>query len=340
MTRASNGARSTRPTLIAADEDGLARAGLALRAGHLVAFPTETVYGLGADATQDTAVAAIFATKNRPSHNPLIVHCTDKEQAAQHVEFTSQARALADSFWPGPLTLILPRRSGSPICSRVSAGLETLAVRVPAAPVAQSLLRHCGIPIAAPSANPSGCLSPTTAAHVVSGLSGRASTSVAFVLDGGPCDIGLESAVVDMRGDRPVLLRPGGLDLTAVFGQAVTGHGNKDAAPARPHGPGQMESHYCPRLPLRCNATRIEPGEALLSFGANAPTGAGTECNLSPTGDLEEAARNFFAMLHVLDGSGATGIAVMPIPEDGLGQALNDRLRRAQHRVGSNNYGT
>lgn len=302
------------------DAAEIARAAALLRAGRLVAFPTETVYGLGADATNGTAVAGIFAAKNRPSFNPLIAHVPDLAAARELVEFDALAERLAERFWPGALTLVLPRRPDCPVAEICSAGLDTLAVRVPAGAVAQALLRAVGRPVAAPSANPSGRLSPTTAQHVTSGLGDR----VAMVLDGGPCAVGVESTVVGIFGGQAVLLRPGGLSVEEI--ESVTGPlGRPGSDPAAPASPGMLASHYAPRSALRLDAVAAEPGETLLGFGPDAPAGP----NLSPSGDLAEAAANLFRVLHEID-SGRTGrIAVMPVPMHGLGLAINDRLTRA-----------
>ncbi len=306
----------------AADDAAIAEAAEILRQGGLVAFPTETVYGLGADATDDRAVAAIFAAKGRPQFNPLIVHVPHIEAAAREVVADARARRIAARFWPGALSLVLPRRSESRVSLLCSAGLPSLAVRAPRHPVAQALLKAAGRPIAAPSANPSGAVSPTDAAHVVQGLGEAAG----MILDGGPCPLGLESSILDLTGADPVLLRPGGVtreDLEAEIGP-ISLAGRHAAITA----PGMMESHYAPRLPLRLNARAARPGEALLAFGPPPEGEAATE-NLSPSGDLLEAAAKLFAALHRLDRPGFTGIAVMAIPETGLGAAINDRLRRA-----------
>lgn len=292
----------------------------ALREGRLVAFPTETVYGLGADATGDRAVAAIFEAKGRPAFNPLIVHVPDLAAAEALVAFDDLARRLAQAFWPGALTLVLPRRPDCPVSLLCSAGLETLAVRVPAHGLARTLLRAAGVPVAAPSANPSGRLSPTEARHVAEGLGER----VDFVLDGGPCAVGLESTVVGVFGGRAVLLRPGGVDAERI--ENVTGPlALPESDPAAPRSPGMLASHYAPRRPLRLDAAEARKGEILLGFGPDAPPGP----NLSPSGDLGEAAANLFRMLHELDGDDGRTLAVMPVPERGLGRAINDRLRRA-----------
>ncbi len=311
------------------DAAGLARAAALLRAGKLVAFGTETVYGLGADATDAAAVAAVFAAKDRPRFNPLICHYPDAEAAFADVVPGPDARALAAAFWPGPLTLVLPRRADSLVAALTGAGLDTLAVRVPAPAVARALLAAVGRPVAAPSANRSGQVSPTTAEHVLEGLGGR----IAAVLDSGPCAVGVESTVLDLSGDRPRLLRPGGVPLEALvaaIGPVALGAPPADAA--APRAPGQLASHYAPALPVRLNAAAVGADEALLAFGPPL-AGAAAVFNLSPGGDLGEAAARLFAGLRWLDARGAgrelRGIAVMPIPEEGLGRAINDRLRRA-----------
>lgn len=309
--------------------DAIAAAADALREGRLVAFPTETVYGLGGDATNDRAVAAIFELKGRPTFNPLIVHLPELEAARALVEVDARAEALAARFWPGPLTLVLPRRTGCPVSLLASAGLDSLAVRVPAHPIAQALLRACERPLAAPSANRSGKLSPTAAAHVVESFAADPGP-LALVLDGGPCRIGVESTVIDLCGDRAALLRPGGVpleEITALIGAVQDATEGGD--PTAPRSPGQLLSHYAPERPLRLGATSVASDEALLAFGPAVPQGAAVTANLSPTGDLTEAAARLFALLRQLDRPGIARIAVMPIPEHGLGRAINDRLRRA-----------
>lgn len=319
-----NGTRTGRPTVIeASSPDSIARAAALLQAGELVAFPTETVYGLGADATSDEAVARIFDAKKRPTFNPLIIHVRDAHAAAALVTFTESAERLADAFWPGPLSLVLARREDSPISLLASAGLDTIAIRVPKQPTAQAIMAASCIPIAAPSANASGKISPTHAAHVAESLG----DSVSLIIDDGPCAVGLESTVIDCTGDRPVLLRPGGIaaeEIEAVVGPLIIAADNNDA----PSSPGMLESHYAPEARLRLNATAMQDNEALLSFGTHELTGFSTEQNLSPAGDLREAAANLFAMMRTLD-SAANAIAVLPIPDHGLGRAINDRLRRA-----------
>ena len=310
--------------VVAADAAAVRRAARLLRAGSLVAFPTETVYGLGADATSAAAIAAVYAAKGRPRANPLIVHLAGRDAAEREAEFDARAARLAERFWPGPLTLVLRRRAGTRLSPLVGAGLDTVALRVPDHPMALELLAATRRPVAAPSANPSGRLSPTTAGHVAATLGDR----VAMILDAGPCRIGVESTVVDLSApDAARLLRPGGVPRAAIEAEigalAAAGHG-------APRAPGMMESHYAPRLPLRLDARAARPGEALLGFGPDAPgEGAGAMLNLSPAGDLDEAAANLFAMLHALDRPEFSAIAVMPIADEGRGAAINDRLRRA-----------
>ena len=301
-----------------ADDAGLARAAAMLRDGGLVAFPTETVYGLGADATNGTAVAGIYAAKGRPAFNPLIVHVPDLAAAEALVVLPPAARDLAQAFWPGALTLVAPLRPGAPVAGLVLAGLPTLAVRVPDHPLARDLLRAVGRPVAAPSANPSGRVSPTTADHVLAGLDGR----IDAVLDGGACPVGLESTIVGFTPD-PVLLREGGLPREAIEA-ALGGPLARDTTPGEVMAPGQLASHYAPRGRLRLDVTDPDPGEILLGFGPGAAA-----LNLSPAGDLVEAAAHLFDCLHRLDAMGAERIAVAPIPDHGLGRAINDRLRRA-----------
>ncbi|MDF1687238.1 MAG: L-threonylcarbamoyladenylate synthase [Parvibaculaceae bacterium] len=315
--------------------DALDKASAALASGRLVAFPTETVYGLGASAMIDEAVAAIFEAKGRPHFNPLIVHVPDSATAAQHTVFDERASLLADTFWPGGLTLVLPRRPDTPISLLVSAGLDTMAVRCPAHPVAHALLERAG-PLAAPSANASGKLSPTQATHVAASL-GTGHGHLAMVLDGGECAIGLESTVIGLPLDGPAtLLRPGavpGEDVEAVLGYALA-----KAAPHTPNddstqgrsSPGQLASHYAPDAPIVLNATQFDENDVVLAFGAEpCPLPKGS-LNLSPSGNLREAAAHLFSMLRLLDAvAHGKRITVMPIPMDGLGTAINDRLTRA-----------
>ena len=311
--------------IVTASEEAIEAAARDLRAGALVAFPTETVYGLGADATNGLAIAALYAAKGRPSFNPLIVHVAQIEAVAALAHVTPAAERLAAAFWPGPLTLVLEKRSNPIITELATAGLDTIAVRIPAHPVAQALLRAANLPIAAPSANRSGHVSPTTAAHVEADLGDR----VAMILDGGPAPLGLESTVVDATGAEPVVLRLGAVardDLARVLGRPIVVAGGETVRPA---SPGMLARHYAPRAKLRLGARDVREGEALLAFGAAVPHHAGPMINLSTAGDLIAAAANLFAALRTLDASGAATIAVMPIPEQGLGEAINDRLRRA-----------
>ncbi len=311
--------------------DEIEHAAALLRQGALVAFPTETVYGLGADARQGRAVAAVFEAKGRPHFNPLICHFPDADAAFREVVPDDRARALAAAFWPGPLTLVLPRRVTCGIDLLAGAGLDTLAVRVPAHPLAQALIEAAGVPIAAPSANRSGQVSPTSAQHVLDGLEGR----IAAVIDGGGCDVGVESTVLDLQGGA-VLLRPGGVPAEAIeavigpIGRPLPQSALKASRGLR--SPGLMISHYAPSLPVRLGAHAVAAEEALLAFGP-APEGAGAVFQLSAAGDLREAAANLFAGLRALDAEGARRglrrIAVMPVPAHGLGAAINDRLERA-----------
>jgi L-threonylcarbamoyladenylate synthase len=318
-------AAMTRPAVLTptmADNDAIDRASQCLLAGGLVAFPTETVYGLGADATRDQAVARIFEAKGRPQFNPLISHVSDVEMARQLGELSGLATELADTFWPGPLTLVVPRAANCPVSLLASAGLDTIAIRMPNHPVAQALIGRVQRPLAAPSANPSGRVSPTTAQHVADGLAGR----IDMVLDGGPCSVGLESTVVSVVSDRVRLLRPGTItrgQLEAVCGTLEETKGDAIEAP------GMLASHYAPNALVRLNVSAPDDNEALLGFGADMPPHDGPVANLSPTADLVEAAANLFAMLRQLDAARPRGIAVMPIPADGIGEAINDRLERA-----------
>ncbi len=309
-------------TVRTADSAAICDAAALIRSGRLVAFPTETVYGLGADATNGHAVAAIFAAKGRPRINPLIVHVKNVEQAAEFVEFSPLEKALAQAFWPGALTLVLPRRKDCRLSLLVSAGLDTVAMRAPSHPIAARLIAEAGVPLAAPSANLSGQVSATSAAHVAEGLGGK----VDLILDGETTPLGIESTVIGFESGRPVLLRPGAVPREAI--EAITG---PLAAPSKGSvtSPGQLASHYAPHTPLRLNARGVEPAEALLAFGPNAPKDARRALNLSRDGDLAEAAANLFAMLRALDAECASAIAVMPIPASGLGEAINDRLMRA-----------
>jgi L-threonylcarbamoyladenylate synthase len=310
-------------TPVAATDATIAEAARLLRAGKLVALPTETVYGLAADATQGEAVARIYEAKGRPSFNPLIVHVAERTWVAGLAEPDGRFDKLARAFWPGPLTLVMKRRSDCPVSELVSAGLDTIAVRAPDHPTAQSVLRETKRPLAAPSANVSGTVSPTRAEHVAD------LTGVDFILDGGPCRVGLESTVLDLTAHVPAILRPGAItaeQIIALIGPITA----SSADPAAPKSPGQLASHYAPSLPLRVDATGAGMGEALLGFGAT----PGAILNLSATGDLIEAAANLFAMLRALDDPARfKAIAVAPIPAQGIGIAINDRLRRATSRA-------
>lgn len=315
----------------------IAEAAQHLQQGGLVAFPTETVYGLGADATNERAVAAIYEAKGRPRFNPLISHVLDAREAQRCVRWNALADKLAARFWPGPLTLVLPRVEGSPIALLTTAGLDTVAIRAPSHPVAQALMRAVGRPLAAPSANRSGTISPTTALHVAQSLGER----VPIILDGGTCLVGVESTVLDLTTPAPTLLRPGGATREAI--EAVIGKvALSDALPSGDSAlksPGQLRSHYAPARPVRLDSTSVGTDEGLLAFGPEVPSGAILTFNLSPSGDLGEAAANLFSMMRALDRPGIGRIAVMPIPETGLGLAVNDRLRRAAADDGAGRAG-
>ena len=313
----------------ATDDSAIADAAALLRAGELVAFPTETVYGLGGDATSDRAVARIFEAKGRPRLNPLIVHLPELTAAEDHARIDSRAQSLAERFWPGPLTLVLPRREDCGLSLLYSAGLDSVALRAPAHPVAQALLRACDRPLAGPSANASGKISPTRAEHVAQSLGAK----VSLILDGGPCPIGLESTVLDLCSEPATLLRPGAVtaeEIRDLLGRLTLPADESAEGPQR--SPGRLASHYAPEHPLRLEAQSVEAEEALLAFGPRPPEGAAETLNLSETGDLVEAAANLFAHLRALDAAAVPRIAVMPIPEQGLGAAINDRLRRAAAR--------
>ena len=306
----------------------IAEAAACLRASGLVAFPTETVYGLGGCARDDLAVAKIYAAKDRPRFNPLIVHYAAPAEVFEDVEISSDAEKLAECFWPGPLTLVLPRRRECALSRLVSAGLSTVAVRVPDHPLAQSLLIETGEPVAAPSANRSGTISPTCPEHVVHSLE----TAVDMILDGGATPVGLESTVVDLTGAVPTLLRPGGLDSDRIadcLGKALSEADDEDAH--APKSPGRLDRHYAPQHSLRLNAKDVEADEALIAFGPAPLPGAAATINLSPSGNIVEAASHLYAALHEADALDVSGIAVMPIPNAGLGRAINDRLGRAAH---------
>jgi L-threonylcarbamoyladenylate synthase len=313
-----------------AGAEAIADAAAILAAGGLVAFPTETVYGLGADATNGEAVARLYEAKGRPSFNPLIAHIRDLATAELLARFDADARKLAQAFWPGPLTLVLPKAPACPVSELATAGLDSIALRVPAHPLAQKLLAAFGRPVVAPSANRSGHVSPTLAAHVLADLKGR----IDLIIDGGATEVGVESTIVACL-DAPMLLRPGGVPRDAI--EQVLGHTlallpPSEVSPDAPLAPGMLASHYAPRTSLRLNAQTVAPGEALLAFGPKAAEGsdrAGTIMNLSARGSVTEAAANLFSYLRALDAANAKAIAVMPIPHEGLGEAINDRLRRA-----------
>ena len=309
--------------VLPASPAAISAAARCLAAGGLAAFPTETVYGLGADACQGEAVARLYAAKGRPSFNPLIAHVADLAAARQLGRFNTDAEQLAAAFWPGPLTLVVPRQTDCPVSELALAGLGSVALRVPAHPLAQAVLNELGRPVVAPSANRSGHVSPTTAAHVLADLRGR----IDLIVDGGPCEVGLESTIVACL-DAPTLLRPGGLpraDIERALDRALLAPIVKEA----PLAPGMLASHYAPKTQLRLNALDVHENEAVLAFGPETPAGPAAILNLSARGDLIEAAANLFSHLRTLDASGASGIAVMPIPHDGLGEAINDRLARA-----------
>jgi L-threonylcarbamoyladenylate synthase len=304
-----------------AAHNDIAAAAQALREGGLVAFPTETVYGLGADATNNAAVASVYAVKGRPSFNPLIVHVDSAEAAFQLGRFSAEARTLAERFWPGPLSIVVPRAPDCPVSLLASAGLDSIALRVPAHPMALDLLKAVERPVVAPSANPSGRISPTSPDHVRRHLRDK----VAMVLDGGRCKVGVESSVVSFLEDGPRLIRHGGIpraEIETALGHAVA----VETHAARPHAPGQLTSHYAPRAELRLNAEGPRAGEAYLGFGPLHSHGPWT---LSRTGELVEAAANLFRLLHEIDATGVARIAVAPVPHHGLGEAINDRLMRA-----------
>lgn len=317
--------------ILPANEAAIAAAAGCLADGGLVGFPTETVYGLGADATNGEAVARLYQAKGRPAFNPLIAHVTDITSARAIARFDRLAEALAEAFWPGPLTLVLPKTTDCPVADLATAGLDTVAIRVPAHPVARDILRAFGRPVVAPSANLSGHVSPTTAAHVESDLAGR----IDLIVDGGAVTVGVESTIIGCF-EAPTLLRPGGLPREAierVVGRALARMPEHTAdETGAPLAPGMLASHYAPRASVRLHAEHVEADEALLAFGAADISGIAASravMNLSPSGDLTEAAANLFGCLRALDRTGARSIAVMPVPHHGLGEAINDRLRRA-----------
>jgi L-threonylcarbamoyladenylate synthase len=317
--------------ILPANEAAVATAARCLAEGGLVAFPTETVYGLGADAANPAAIARLYQAKGRPLFNPLIAHVGDLQAGMRIARFDAIATALAEAFWPGPLTLVLPKTRDCAVADLATAGLDTVAVRVPAHPVARAILLAFGGPVVAPSANLSGHVSPTTAEHVHSDLMGR----IDLIVDGGAVAVGVESTIVGCF-DAPMLLRPGGLprgEIERVLGRALAQPPqDTDNDSGQPLAPGMLASHYAPRTRVRLNAERIEAGEALLAFGPGIVAGmdaSNAVMNLSARGDLHEAAANLFGYLRALDAKGARAIAVMPVPHHGLGEAINDRLRRA-----------
>ncbi|HAU29911.1 MAG TPA: threonylcarbamoyl-AMP synthase [Rhodospirillaceae bacterium] len=316
--------------ILSQSKSNIIRAATFMKEGGLVAFPTETIYGLGADACNEHAVASIYIAKGRPSFNPLISHVDGLPMAEEIARFDDRASTLAAAFWPGPLTFVLRRSQNCPVSWLACAGLETIAVRCPKHATALALISSLGHPIAAPSANRSGSISPTLATHVAESLG----DAVPLILDGGASQVGLESTIIDLTTDTPTLLRPGGLsreNIEALIGAiALSGH-----APDAPKSPGQLLRHYAPDTPLRLNAAALGPGEALLAFGPipeDMKNAAAISLNLSESGDLHEAAANLFSMMRQLDRMGCAGIAAMPVPAHGLGMAINDRLRRAACR--------
>jgi L-threonylcarbamoyladenylate synthase len=325
--------------MLSADAAAIGEAVRCLAAGGLVAFPTETVYGLGADATNGQAVARLYEAKGRPAFNPLISHVTDVAAAQKLARFNADAVQLAETFWPGPLTLVLPKAAGCQVADLATAGLDSIAVRVPDHAVAQKILAAFGKPVVAPSANRSGHVSPTMAAHVLADLRGR----IDLAVDGGPTQVGVESTIIACLGE-PVLLRPGGVPREAIervlkqplpWLEAAAPPSPAEAADDVPLAPGMLASHYAPRTVLRLGAHNVEAGEALLAFGPTLAAGAARAAgvlNLSERGDLTEAAANLFSHLRALDALGARAIAAMPVPRSGLGEAINDRLQRAATR--------
>jgi L-threonylcarbamoyladenylate synthase len=309
--------------VLKADREAIEAAARCLAAGGLVAFPTETVYGLGADAGNGEAVARLYAAKGRPAFNPLIAHVADIAAARRVADFTAAAEKLAAAFWPGPLTLVLAKQRDCGVADLALAGLDSVAVRVPAHPVARNLIEAFGGPVVAPSANRSGHVSPTSAAHVLADLRGR----IDLIIDAGPCAVGVESTIVSCL-EQPTLLRPGGVPRQAIEATLGASLATAPLADDAPLAPGMLSSHYAPRAALRLDADGAEAGEALLAFGA-APAFSGEMLNLSPRGDLIEAAARLFSHLRALDASGARRIAVMKVPHEGLGEAINDRLKRA-----------
>lgn len=312
--------------IIKSNHENITLAAQMLRQGHLIGVPTETVYGLAADATNDKAVAKIYETKGRPQFNPLIIHVASVAQAKQYGIFSTLAEKYAETFWPGPLTMVLPCIKDSEISKLAVAGLETIAIRFPSHPVIRAVIEATDFPIAAPSANPSGRISPTTVGHVQEGFRGKDEPTV--ILDGGRCEVGLESTIIDLTTTQPTLLRAGGIaseNLSEIV-SLKTAEQQMDIK-----APGMLLQHYAPIHKLRMNTIEVSSDEVLLAFGPSVPTGALRTLNLSSDGDLTEAASNLFAMLYELDKVDSSGIAAMPVPESGLGHAINDRLRRSAH---------
>lgn len=317
--------------ILKADQDSIERAGRYIAHGGLVAIPTETVYGLAADASNGLAVAGIYTAKGRPVFNPLIIHVADPRAVPALAVVTPLAEKLMAAFWPGPMTLILASRPSSVVDPLALAGLDTIAIRIPSHPVALAILRAARVPVAAPSANRSGRVSPTTAQHVADDFG----DVVPMIVDAGPTELGVESTIIDARGEIPVILRPGAITradiervtgLTPEVASKIVAVENGDT---KPDAPGQLASHYAPRAAVRLDATDVRAGEALLAFGQDVPPHDGPMLNLSPSADTTEAAAHLFGYLRDLDATGMATIAVMPIPDDGLGEAINDRLRRA-----------
>ena len=307
------------------DKNTINHASHILLQGGLVAFPTETVYGLGADARNDQAVAKIFALKGRPQFNPLIVHISTMQAAQKICHFDDRSKMIAEAFWPGPLSIVLKQQEGSDLSLLVSAGLDSIALRIPGSPLARELITRANCPIAAPSANKSGRVSPTTAKHVIDSFTGQKENDIELILDGGPCEVGLESTVIDLTQKKPQLLRPGAITyeaLSSIIGDVALSTSYNTS----PKSPGMLTKHYAPRIPLRINALTANTNEALLGFG---DTVKNPTLNLSDSSNLTEAATNLFSMLRQLDNEKYSGIAVTPIPERQLGRAINDRLRRA-----------
>ena len=313
--------------LLIASKANIALAGKAIRNGELVAFPTETVYGLGADATNDLAIKKIYQAKGRPPNNPLIVHLASKSMAEKYGLFDDNAHILADSLWPGPLTIVLPLRQNTRLAPSITTNLPTIALRVPAHSTSLDIIKSAGVPIAAPSANRSGRISPTTASHVLKDLNRK----IALIIDSGSCQFGIESTVIMTKNNSISILRPGAISQTEI--EDLINVPITSPPKGKLLSPGMLEAHYAPKANLRINAKALASGEALLCFGGNFPKGAAISLNLSTTGDLSEAASNLYAYLRELDTKNIKSIAVSPIPNTGLGVAINDRLKRATTKI-------